>query len=219
MKIILLATSLFTGLLLNAQIKKGALFIGGDIQVYGNKYKSTDSSQYTRHTNNYNFSPSVGWVVKDNMIVGGKLFASFFKDKEEHPNDYESKSNRIGAGIWIRKYLSLGKSFYLFGDASLNGQSIYMKQETSIVPSYYKEKGFAINAAVFPGISYQIKNSLFIEAALNNLISFGYERKNTERGNQAAPFSKGLVNYYNLSSSLGNGAPLQIGIRWIIAKK
>ncbi|MEJ7588470.1 MAG: hypothetical protein WKI04_12990 [Ferruginibacter sp.] len=220
MKINLLVISLFLFFLSNAQIKKGTLYLGGDVQLYGSSYKSSAGMQYKRNTNNYNFSPSVGWVIKDNVIVGGRLLASFSSDKEEIPTSYENEGNRIGAGIWMRSYLPLGKSFFLFADAGINGQSIYLNQTNTQQPgSVYYERGFAINAAIYPGLSYQVKKSLFIEAALINLISLAYERKNTEQGNSNSSFLTGVSKSYSLSSSLGNGVPLQIGVRWIIARK
>ncbi|MEP7106580.1 MAG: hypothetical protein ABI760_01335 [Ferruginibacter sp.] len=217
MKINLLVISLFTSLLLNAQIKKGALFIGGDISVSGSKFKSPENNPTTSKNNSYTFYPSMGLAVKDNLIVGGKLLLSYYNNEQNVY--YSNKGNNIGAGIWIRKYLALGKSFYLFGDAGISGQSVYRKQTTMQQPDYFKEKGFSIGAGIFPGLSYQVKNSLFLEAALYNLISVGYERKNTEQGTQGGTFTKGVNNSFNMSTSLGNGMPLQIGIRWIIAKK
>ncbi len=222
MKINLLVIFLFTSLLLNAQIKKGALFIGGDVSVYGSKSKGTDpANQVTSQSNGFNFSPSLGWVTKENVVVGGRLTASFFRDKNQ-PSTYYNKGNRIGAGIFMRKYLPLGKSFYLFGDGGLNAQSSYSKQiqNPPMQQSVYTiQKGLAISVTVFPGLSYQVKKSLFIEAALNNLISLGYERNNTEQRNQNGNYFKGVTNSYNLSTSLGNGVPLQLGMRWMFSKK
>ncbi len=127
----------------------------------------------------------------------------------------------MGGGIWVRKYLPLGKSFYLFGNAGLNAQSIYSKYTSVAQTTTYAEevKGYGISAAFSPGISYQIKRRLFLEAALNNLVSFGYERRNTEEQVQNGSTYKGTSNSYYLSSSVGTGVPLQIGMRWIISKK
>lgn len=217
MKFVLLTIFLPVSLLSNAQIKKGALFIGGDISLYGSHAKGVEGNPVIRNMNNYYFSPSIGWAVKDNVIVGGRLLASYSEDKELEPSGYETKGNRIGAAIWMRNYLPLGNSFFLFTDASLGGQSIYMKQTYEVPVSLYKEKGYAINAVVYPGLSYRVKKSVFIEVALNNLFSVSYERKNTEQGS-SGPFLKRVVNNYGFSTSIGNGVPLQVGIRWIIAK-
>lgn len=216
MKINLLVFFLFTSFLLNAQIKKGSLFIGGDVSVYKSDANTTNPDQYTSKSNGFSFSPSLGWVLKDNLVIGGSLLVSFNKSEQQNLT-FHNKGNRIGGGIWMRKYLPVGKSFFLFGNAALNAQSVYSKY-TSEPPFYFHtEKGYAINASIFPGISYQIKKSLFIEVALNNLITLGFERKNIEDQKQGGNIYKGTSTSYNLHSSLGNGVPLQIGMRWIIA--
>ena len=217
MKIYLLAICLFLSSMLHAQINKGAVFIGGDLSIYGIKTNSENPANYTSKNNQFNFYPSIGWVVKDNMVVGGNLLLSFSNGTEQ-PSNTTVKSNRIGAGIFIRKYLPIGKSFYLFGNASLNAASIYSNYTTP--QTYYKkETGYAINATLIPGISYQLNKCLFLELALNNLLTLGYEQRNTEEENPAGGIYKGSSNSYNLYSSLGSGVPLQVGLRWMIPRK
>jgi hypothetical protein len=217
MKIYLLAICLLLSMLVHAQIKKGGVFIGGDVALYGTKTNSENPADYTSKNNLYNFYPSIGWTVKENVVVGGNLLLSFSNNTQQSGN-YNTKGNRIGAGIFIRKYLPIGKSFYLFGNAALNAQSIYSKYTTP--QTYYKkETGYAIDATLIPGISYQLNKSLFLEVALNNLITLGYERRNTEESNPAGGLYKGSSNSYYLYSSLGSGVPLQVGLRWIIPGK
>lgn len=194
------------------------MFIGGDIQISGSNATNSDPNQNTSKTSSGSFSPSIGWVVKDNLVVGGSLLLSFYNNDQQSSTIY-NKGNRIGAGIYMRKYIPLGKSFYLFGNAALSAQSIYSKYAIVQQLYYYQEKGYSINATLIPGVSYQFKKCLFLEAALNNLISLGYERRNTEGQNQNGNYYKGVTSNYNLSSSLGSGVPLQIGLRWMIAKK
>lgn len=218
MKFNLLVICLFMSSLLTAQIKKGALFLGGDLQIYSSTATSTNPNQFTSKNSGTSFYPSIGWVVKENMVIGGSLLLSF-NNNEQQPTFYQNKGNRIGAGIFIRKYMQLGKSFYLFGNAALNGQSVYSKYIYVQQPSYYTEKGYAINAVLIPGLAYQVTKSLFLELALNNLLSLGYERKNTDDHNQNGNIYKSVSNNYSLYSSLGNGVPLQVGLRWMLAKK
>ncbi len=217
MKINLLFILLFSSSLLNAQIQKGAIFIGGDFSVNGNKATTTNPNNYPAKNTALWISPSIGWVVKENIVVGGNLLLSYFQN-EQQPTVTFNKGNRIGGGIWMRKYLPLGKSFYLFGNAGLSVQSIYNKYTIVQQPYYSREKGYTVNAALTPGLSYQIKKSLFLELALNNLISLGFERKNMEEQNQNGTVYKGTNESYNLATSLGGGIPLQIGMRWIIGK-
>lgn len=218
MKIFCLVILLFPSFLLNAQIKKGGLFTGGDLWANHTENTSTNPAQYTAKNSGFGFSPSFGWVVRENLIIGGSLLFSYYTN-EQAPTIAANKTNRIGGGIWVRKYLPLGKSFYLFGNAGLNAQSACSKYTVAQSSNYYEDKGYSISASLSPGISFQIKKNLFLEAALNNLISFGYERKNTTEQVQSGNTYKGISNNYYLSSSVGSGVPLQIGMRWIIAKK
>ena len=218
MKFILLVICLSTSLFLNAQIKKGVIFIGGDLQIYSSNTTSTNPNQYTSKNNGIIFSPNIGWVVKENLVAGVSLLLSFSNNEQQNAS-YQNKGNRIGGGIFIRKYMPLGKSFYLFGNAALNGQSIYNKYIYVQQPYYSTEKGYAINAILIPGVAYQLKKSVFLELALNNLISLGYDRKNTDDHNTDGNIYKTVSNNYSLYTSLGNGVPLQIGLRWMIAKK
>jgi len=218
MRIFLLVISLFFASLLNAQIKKGGLFTGGDLWVNNHDYTSTYPNQYTTKSTGFGFSPSLGWVARENLVVGINLNFSYYTYKQD-TTVANIKNNRIGGGIWVRKYLPLGKSFYFFGNTGLNAQSIYGKNTPAQPAAYSEEKGYAISASFSPGISCQIKRNLFLEAALNNLISFGYERRNTEVHYQNGNTYKGASNSYYLSSSVGSGVPLQIGMRWIIARK
>ena len=218
MKFILLVICLGTSLFLNAQIKKGAIFIGGDLQIYSSHTTSTNPNQYTSKNNGIIFSPNIGWVIKENLVAGVSLLLSL-NNSEQQNAFYQSKGNRIGGGIFIRKYMPLGKSFYLFGNAALNGQSIYTKYIYVQQPYNSTEKGYAINAVLIPGVAYQLKKSLFLELALNNLISLGYDRRNTDDHNPNGTVYKTTGNNFGLYTSLGNGVPLQIGLRWMIAKK
>lgn len=107
------------------------------------------SGQDTSKINNYNFYPSIGWIVKDNLVMGVNLLLSFSNRVDTY---YNTKTNRIGAGIFARKYLPLRKSFYLFGNTSLNIQSLC--NTFTIQQNYHKkETGYTINANLIPGIS------------------------------------------------------------------
>ena len=222
MRIILLAVILFTGANAVAQVNKGTIFLGGDIGFGFSNYKSdnpNDNIHYQK-SSSFNFSPSVGWVVKENMVVGGRINLAFFKyNFVPNPSDNTQKQNNIGAEIYVRKYLPLGKSFYLFGDASLGGQSNYLTSNINSPGYIHTEKGYSINAVLYPGISYQIKKCLFLEMALSNLVGLSYTKTNTEQQGQNVQNYKGVNNSFGFYSSLGSDVPIHVGFRWAIPKK
>ena len=217
MKFNLLIITVFIFSVSNAQIKKGNLFIGGEFQLGISKSTNGNTNNGIIRYTSFGISPSIGWVTKDNLVVGASIVTNFSSSNYSNSDSY-SKSNRIGAGFWVRKYLPLGKSFYLFGNGMLSVQSLY-SINSNPQPGYYKEKGYAINAFLVPGIAYQINKSLFLEAALNNLVMLGYETKSIETYQSNVNDTKWSANSFNLSSGIGSGTPLQVGIRWMIARK
>ena len=216
MKVKLLIITLFIFSLSNAQIKKGNLFIGGDVYLSISNATNINANNENTRSSSFGFSPSIGWVTKDNLVVGATILSNFTNN--EYSPDGNNKSYRIGAGIWMRKYLPIGKSFYLFGNGMLAAQPVYSYNSNSIQPGN-KESSFSIDINVVPGIAYQVNKGLFLEAALNNLFSLGYRRTIIEYQNANNTNSKGVANSFGLSSGIGSSAPLQVGIRWMIVRK
>ena len=216
MKISLLLLAILCTIVSKAQITSGSLFLGGDLQISGSSTVTVDQSQAPSKYGSYTFSPVVGWAVKDNLIVGGKLIVSFSNNTAETT---ESEGYNYGGGFFARKYLPLGKSFYLFGEGNLLGRYNHNEQQSVQQPgNYLEQKGFGISATLYPGIAYQVKKSFFLEASLNSLISFNYYHLKQENHAGSTTY-KATQNSYELSSSIGNGNPLQVGARWIIPKK
>ena len=215
MKFNLLIITLFIFSVSNAQIKKGNLFIGGDVYLSISNATNINANNENTHSSSFGFSPSIGWVTKDNLVVGATILTNFTNN--EYSPYGSNKSYRIGAGIWMRKYLPIGKSFYLFGNGMLAAQPVYSYNSNSTQPGN-KERGFSINVNVVPGIAYQVNKGLFLEAALNNLFSLGYTKTNIEYQNANNINSKGVTNSFVLSSGIGSSAPLQVGVRWMIVR-
>ncbi|MES2891518.1 MAG: hypothetical protein V4725_05880 [Bacteroidota bacterium] len=217
MKLNLLLIVLFTSAIVKAQVTPGSLFIGGDLQLSGSTSKGESPVESTIKSNYYYLSPVVGWAVKENLVVGGRLTGSLVKSSNSQPYSTQDGYG-LGAGVFVRKYLPLGKSFYLFGDASLNGQYNHKEQENSVGIYELEENGYSVAISIYPGIAYQVNKSLFVEASLNNFASLGYSHNKVEQ-NAGSQVIVSKNNSYQLSSSIGSTNPLQLGFRWIIPKK
>ena len=216
MKLTLLIISLFTFSLSNAQIKKGNLFIGGDVYLGFFNTTNTPNGDISRNSG-FGFSPTIGWATKDNLVVGVSILTNFSYNSYTNSDNYNS-SSRIGAGVWMRKYLPIGKSFYLFGNGMFSVQSLYNSNNIIAQSRFYKEEGCNINVILVPGIAYQVNKRLFLDASLNNLFTLGYERKNTEYQNSGSSNNKQVANSFILSSGIGGVTPLQVGMRWMITR-
>jgi hypothetical protein len=81
----------------NAQIPKGAVWLGGTINYYESKSEEYNSKQQT-----LNIRPAIGYVVKENSVVGIQL--NFSKSKYEPSNQDQ---NSYGADIFMRRYWEL----------------------------------------------------------------------------------------------------------------
>jgi hypothetical protein len=219
--------STFTALLVlitvgsSAQIKKGSIFLGGDLGLSGNSTRLVENSPVTKSSSaGFNISPVLGKAIKDNLLAGVGVYYSINNQKQTAPNGVsENKVNYYGGSIWLRKYYNLSKSFYLFLNGSLNVNA--SKQETKYKPqpNLSKATGFGINVNVYPGVAYQMRKNFFLEASLNSLASLSYARTKYEQKDNLGNSNSYIGKNYGFSSSLANGTnPLQIGVRWIIAK-
>jgi hypothetical protein len=206
---------------LSAQIKKGAIFLGGDLGFSGGSIKPVENTPVLEsESTGFNISPVVGKAIKDNLIAGVGLYYSANNLKQTAPNSVsEDKTNYYGGNVWLRKYYTLSKSFYLFLNSGLNVNVRKKRTEFNQVPNSSKATGFGVSANINPGVAYQMRKNFFLEASLNNLVSLNYVRTRYEAKNGLGLTSSYITKNYGISSSIANATnPLQIGMRWIIAK-
>lgn len=196
-----------------AQIKKGSIFLGGDI---GGSSQKTKSSGITTNTqSSLTLSPVIGIAVKDDLVVGGDAGYVFFSNKPGLSYS-EFKQKDYSLGVFVRKYKPLGKSnFFIFLQARLGGD--YNSIEQNLPSERDITKGFSIGINAYPGISYAISKRLYLETGFNNLVSLDYSFQKEEQ-------SGGVVNVaktkgFGISSSLNNASYLYIGFRLFLNKK
>jgi len=188
----------------SAQIKKGAILLGGQLGFSGAKteYQLTPGSS-TKNTSFY-VSPVFGKAVKDNLVIGADI--SFGYGRYENENTNEQNNTTYGAGFFIRQYKELGKGFYLFGQGRLGGY--YMRQEQTILQPPAGEtlqKSYNIQLSFYPGIAYSATRKLQLEAGLNNMVAVQYNHS-------PGPATKG--NSFSLNTSLNSAmSNFTIGFR------
>lgn len=197
-----------------AQLKKGAALIGADLSLSGTTNNQTYGSSETKSSqSNFNISLLAGKAVKDNLFLGGAL--SFATSANKQQGSTMQSLKVYGASVWLRKYFPVTKSFYAFVNGAVGG-SISNNDLSSIGTT---EKGFGVAITIYPGISYQLTKSCYLDAALNNLANIYYNHTSNNRPDAIGNTIKYTTNNYGVSTSLGNGNnPLQLGVRWIIQK-
>ena len=205
----LVSASLFA----QAQITKGLVLLGGGIS--GGRGKSESGSSETKFRS-FGFSPAIGIAVKDNAVMGLRL--SYSASKSEQDNAvYLQKNNGYSAGIFYRRYLSLSKAFYLFGEGAAYYGANENKNESAPNNSKYVQENKVVGVNLYPGVTYVVGRRFHLEAGLNNLLSLQYtssKNENTSSGQTSVNKSTGI----DFSTNLSTAAPLTVGFRFVLGK-
>ena len=204
----LLAASLFTVCIANAQIKKGDILLGGNFNF--NKQDSK-SGTYTSDQTSFTISPSIARAVKDDLIVGLNLSYAHNRSKSGSPAAVSTGDN-YGLGIFVRKYKSLGANFALFAEGDLSGNYGQSTNYQDGGPKPPANKGYSINAGFYPGLAYFIGRHVQLETGMQNLAyaSYGHSKSGVSA-------TEGKSNSFSLGSSLSKTLDnFIIGIKWIM---
>lgn len=193
----------------SAQINSGTVIAGGSLGVstyteaYGNNERTIRS---------LDFYPSIGFFIRDNLAVGLNTGWNNSRDKNAGA---QQENSGFRVGIFTRKYRSLSKGFYLFGEAGA-GYDRQKQDNTSANQNSYQTRN-TFRVYVYPGVSYAVGRRLQLEAALADLLQISYNRTHTaystplaEGGNRASNFG--------LQSGIGNNIPLNLGFRLFLGK-
>ena len=174
-RILLTLSIIFISVFANAQFKKGDILLGGSLS-YG-----TGTSSDTIKGNSGNFSISIGKAINESSVIGVNLgFQATSQNNYYYwnsPLDYHS--NFYSAGIFYRKYKSLGKDFFLFGQgtAFFAWSTQTGKNANGIKELDGTQTGGGIN--VFPGFAYRVSKKFFLEVTIPNVFYAQYSSNKT----------------------------------------
>jgi hypothetical protein len=210
----------FTNLLLaatmQAQIKKGSIFLGGDLGGSTQTTKRNDVE--INNQKGLTISPVFGKAIKENLILGGDIGFNLYENNNG-PNSSSfttNKNNSYGAGVFIRKYKSIGKSnfsMFLQGRFGINYSNIDYNGPTI---NYEQIKRYTVSVTAYPGISYTVSKRLQLETGFNNLIGLNYFTEKKQVNSQFPYTDK--TNGISINSSLNNISSLYLGFRVLIGK-
>ena len=200
----------------NAQIKKGSIFLGGDIGASAEKTKSGELT--IAKQNSLYLSPIAGKAIKDNLVLGVNAGFVLYKYDNSNSDNYIRSMDAYSAGIFLRKYKNIGTGgFYLFVQGGLGGSYIKQKLENRISAYLEETKRISVGMTAYPGISYAVSKKLHLETGFNNLLSLNYFHEKKEVSNISIITSK--TNGFNIASSLNNATSyLYLGFRLLIGK-
>lgn len=207
-KIYFLLTLIATASFVNAQIKKDAVLLGGQLS-YNNASNQYSATQPEQKTSGAYANVNVGKVYKDNHVVGITVGYSRGNSESNYGAGYRtSKSDSYNAGVFYRQYKSLGKDFYFFGalNAGYFG-NIINDVYTDYPGKKYKSTENGARLGLTPGLSYAICKKLQLEILLPDLISLRYsDQKNTY------PLVSTKARSFYANTSLSGSAVNSLGI-------
>lgn len=193
------------------QIPKGTILLGGTVGFNRSTQERTNLDEV--RSTAISLAPSIGKFYRDNRVAGINLNYS-----RSTTTDNSSKGNFYGIGFFLRQYLPIGKSFYVFAEENINGQTGKYSQKYTTTTVEGKQTDVSLN--VYPGVAYAISGKFQFELALTNLLSLSYSgNKRTENNNGTITKndSKGFsLNAGNNTSNLGY---LSIGAKWFFSKR
>jgi len=191
---------------LHSQINEGSVLLGGNVGFSTNEAKDTSLKN-----NSVSISPVAGIAVKQNLVVGISFSYGHNKNNLNAPGA-QVEGESFGVGIFARKYITLGKGFYLFGETGLNYFSFsytytYSSQKTEL-------KAQNININLYPGISYAVSKKLQLEVGLPQLVTLGYSKNKTLENDIATQKTDGV----NFNASASSFSSFVLGFRIFLPK-
>src|SRR6185312_3053069 len=177
-KILLSLVILFFAVVtVNAQITEGRYFLGGSIGFSTSNSKNSQSAD--GQGNSLYTNIQLGKVIKDNTVAG--VLLSYGYANNGLSNVISTKVTRYGAGGFYRKYKTIAKDFYFFGEAealynySKNRQGILQVGNHGTITT-----NNAGSLSFTPGLSYFIFRRIQMELLMQNIISISYTTSKNE---------------------------------------
>ena len=200
-----------------AQVQKGSLFLGGSLTLGSNSYKSSST---TNKNSNWSISPQIGKAIDLNKIIGIQLFAGGNADESLNGGTPLNKnvSTAYGMGVFYRQYFPLAAKWAMFGNGAIDGRYGAGQTKSNGIKTG-ENNGWAFSAAITPGISYKAGKSIWLEAALSNLVGINYSFDKQDNINETGQvFSNVKRSSFNGGINLSGFNSIAIGLRWIIQK-
>ncbi len=199
-----------------AQINKGSIFLGGQVSYYNQAASSPQVANQTTNNNQFNFTPAIGKAIKNNLIVGVDLTYVYTKTlTTNYP--YNQITNTFGAGVFMRRYVPIGKGFYVFGQGRIGGTFNTGKIKQGDPEFDDDIKGYTVSFGFYPGISYQVSKRVHLETGFNNLFYIEYDHTRDNQTN-AGVLTDIKTHTFSAGTSLNNIAAFTLGIRVLLSK-
>lgn len=205
-KILFILSAVLISVSANAQFKKGDILLGGNLGF------STSTSSDTATGNSVSVNVTVGKAINESTVFGvNLLYAPFWSNYYFGYNGIALDSylqNDFGVGVFFRKYKSLGKDFFLFGEAGANfGWTTQSGKDFNDV-KVLTASGYSATVNVMPGFAYRVSKKFFLELSIQNLFYAQYSSSKTTI--QSIDYNKNSG--FSIGTSLSSGLLSDVGV-------
>ena len=195
----------------NAQITKGTKLLGGNLSTSLSK---SDTEPLNRQFG-ITINPSLGFTYKDNHVIG---FTATYGHSDSRYQNTRSESDTYGAGVFYRRYLTLGKGFYLFGQANA-GYTLYDADQYSHQSfNGQKSRQHNMGISLYPGVAFAVNKRIHLELGMNNLATLNYST-NTTKTYFPGFHSEAKYSGVNFYTNANPQSDLSVGFRIALGKK
>lgn len=162
MKAVLIVFALCISITCYGQLERGRKFAGMSIGVGG----SRDLGQVK--TNTFGSSLFGGYLLTDNMVVGGELSYVGRVDDANGGQPYLNHNNAYGVATFVRRYFLIDDDLYLYGQAYVKGSySRSFQNEYGVISN--AQDSWNYNASLMMGATYFVSHSVALEATIGRL--------------------------------------------------
>jgi hypothetical protein len=215
-RVITLSLIVFFALNASAQFTKGnkVLGFGFNTGQFSNNTISTNTSQETKGfglNGSLSFAKAKSETRLNGFVFNAGYTKSISKNSNPFSNDQLTENYMAGVGYFIRKYKSLGKNFFVFGEAQ--GEVSFDRYISRSSTFYTNANQYQAGIGIYPGLAYKWNNRFLFELRFADFARVGYsysERKQETTSDYSRSFSFGT------SLGLGYLNNIGIGARWII---
>ncbi len=206
----------FTGysLVVNGQIKKESLFLGGQV-AYAHSKLDYSGAQADQKNSSANLNVSIGKAVKENAVFGVILgYAPFTTSYSNGSNTVNSTTREYNLGIFYRQYHQLAKDFYFFTEAGAAYIASKQSNKDAVAGTdlgTIKQSGGQLS--LMPGLSYRVLPKLHLEIVIPNIVAAQYM---VGKNNTSAPLQKQTQFSFNSSLNSIGWSNLSVGFHFIL---
>lgn len=185
MKKILLPIFIFLSFSATSQvIEKGKKILGGSVSLGFNFRLVDTASGITNASDGKNFgislSPSIGKAIKNDLVLGYSITAGYgyaMSNSRAFKSMDKAKHIQGGVGIFLEKFIPLGKSFSLSAKtgANVNYYNSRLRSfRNDLLVSNQKSNRYGINLYLMPSLTYALNKRMLVQIFMDDFISVFY---------------------------------------------